>query len=139
MNNILGNSPGGGTAVDVITPTKPITLADQMIRDNAAFYDVSGIGFAVEASYQTKGSPAVIISGIFERKPIDVDVFGQVESYALTFRSPNAEVNGARQGSIIVIGRTTHYVTKVGKDSNGDTILTLSQNDYGNSSTPTNR
>ena len=49
------------------------------------------------------------------------------------------EVNGAAQGALVVINRKTHFVTHVEKDSNGDTVLTLSQNDYGNSLTPTNR
>lgn len=139
MNTIPGNSGVASTTVDVVAPSRPVTLAEQMAMDNEAFYDMSGGGFAIEASYQTVGTPAVMIRGILERKPVISGDFGQFESYQLSLRSPNMEVNGAAQGALVVINRKTHFVTHVEKDSNGDTVLTLSQNDYGNATTPTNR
>ena len=139
MNTIPGNNGVASSAVDALAPFRPLTMDEQIAFDNDTFYDVTGGGFAMEASYQTKGNPAVIIRGILERKPVISDVSGQFESYALTFRSPNMEVNGARQGALMIINRKTHFVIHVEKDSNGDTVLTLSQNDYANASTPTNR
>ena len=139
MNTIPGNNGVAGSAADAVAPSRPVTLAEQMAMDNETFYDMSGGGFAIEASYQTKGTPAVMIRGILERKPVITGDFAQFESYQLSLRSPNMEVNGAAQGALVVINRKTHFVTHVEKDSNGDTVLTLSQNDYGNSLTPTNR
>lgn len=139
MNTIPGNNGVAGSAVDTQSPTRPITLAEQMAIDNDAFYDTSGGGFATEASYQTRGTPAVMIRGMFERKPVISDVGPQFESYVPTFRAPNMEVNGAGHGAILVIDRKSWFVIHVERDSNGDTVMTLSQNDYGNALTPTNR
>lgn len=122
---------GVGSTADTVTPLKPLTLAEQMERDNEAFYDSNGSGFAVIASYNQAGTPDVYIRGIFERKPIITDAFTGIESYATTFRAPKSEVGGATQGAFLTLDRKSYEITHVEHDSNGDTVLTLSLNSYG--------
>lgn len=110
----------------------PRTMAEQIALDCSLFYDISGAGFATTASIKINNDvTGSTITGIYERKPSAPDVFGQVESYIPTFRTPNTQASALVQGSELIVAKKRHWVTHVEKDSNGDTVLTLSRDEHG--------
>ncbi len=126
MSSIGSNEFGG---VDVRPTPKALSLREQMEMDQSVFYDT--YGFATEASINSinSGLSLSCVVGVYDRKPITPELFGQRESYTITFRTPNNQVSLLQHGDELTVNRKLHHVIHVEQDSNGDTILTLSLHD----------